>query len=184
MTTAASSACGPRAPASTPKAKSACRRHTPGGSMLGKDADRAAQQMAAAILEVLAGARTPGQAAEALGLSLPRYFQVETRAMHALVASCQARPPGRAASADKELAALRRQHERLQRELARQQTLVRMAQRTIGLAPPAPAPKPAAGKKKRRRPVVRALHAAQHLQRQSQEAAPLAAPPEVKDNTV
>jgi hypothetical protein len=141
--------------------------------------------MAAAILEVLAGARTPGQAAEALGLSLPRYFQVETRALHALVASCQARPPGRTASADKELTALRRQHERLQRELARQQTLVRMAQRTIGLAPPpATPPKPVAGKKQRRRPVVRALHAAQHLQRQSQEAPPPTATPEVKDNTV
>ena len=139
--------------------------------------------MAAAILEVLAGVRTPGQAAEALGISLPRYFQVETRAMQALVASCEARPRGRTPSADKELAALRRQHERLERELARQQTLVRLAQRTIGLPPPAPAAKPAPGKKKRRRPVVRALHAAQQLQRQCPEAAPAEAAPQVKENT-
>ena len=103
--------------------------------------------------------------------------------MQALVVSCEARPRGPTPSAEKELAALRRQHERLQRELARQQTLVRLAQRTIGLPPPAPAAKPAPGKKKRRRPVVRALHAAEQLQRQSQAALPAAAAPEVKENT-
>jgi hypothetical protein len=132
--------------------------------------------MAAAILEVLAGARTPGQAAGALGVSLPRYFQLETRAMRAVVTSCEPRPRGRLRSADTELAALRRQHDRLQRELARQQTLVRMAQRTIGLAPPAPPPKPAPGKKKRRRPVVRALRAVAHLQEQSEQTPATEAP--------
>ena len=119
--------------------------------------------MAAAILEVLAGARTPSQAAEALGVSLPRYFQLEMRAMHAVVASCEPRPRGPARNPDKELLALKRQHERVQRELARQQTLVRMAQRTIGLAPPKSAPVSsvaAKSKKRRRRPVVRALRAA------------------------
>jgi hypothetical protein len=188
MTAAASVAFGAREPASTPAAANAKagpgrRRHTPGGVRLGKDASREAQKLAAAILEVLAGARTPGQAAEALGMSLPRYFQVETRAMQALVAGCEVRPRGRAANADKELAVLRRQQERLQRELARQQTLVRLAQRTIGLAPPPAAPsKPPAGKKKRRRPVVRALHAAQQLQRQSQETPPTAPAADVKEN--
>ena len=76
-------------------------------------------------------------------------------------------------SADQELAALKRQHERLQRELGRQQTLVRLAQRNIGLAPPKPASgKPNGqdkGKKRRRRPVVRALRAAEVLQQRSQE---------------
>ena len=88
MSAATSNVLDARAPAGTSapssgQAKAARRRHTPGGVTLGKDASREAQQLAAAILEVLAGARTPGQAAEALGLSLPRYFQVETRAMHA-----------------------------------------------------------------------------------------------------
>ena len=72
--------------------KATRRRHTPGGNTLGKDASREARQLAAAILEVLAGARTPGQAAQALGVSLQRYFQLETRAMQALVAGCEARP--------------------------------------------------------------------------------------------
>ena len=147
-------------PPPRPAAQKSRRRHTPGGAALGQDAGRDARRLAAAILEVLAGARTPGQAAEALGVSLPRYFQLETRAMRALVDSCEARPRGRAPGADKELAALRRQQERLQRELARQQTLVRLAQRTIGLAPPkAAAAASAAGSK-----------SAEQLQRQGTEA--------------
>ncbi|HEV3082643.1 MAG TPA: hypothetical protein VGY66_22860 [Gemmataceae bacterium] len=150
--------------------KKSRRRHTPGGICLGKDASREARQMTAAILDVLAGARTPAQAAEVLGISLPRYFQLETQAMHALVKSCEPKPRGPGRNVDRELAALRQQCDRLQRELVRQQTLVRMAQRTIGLAPPAALPKPAPGKKRRRRPVVRALAAAGYLQQQSQDA--------------
>jgi hypothetical protein len=160
------------AAAARPATQRSRLRHTPGGATLGKDAGHEARRLAAAILEVLAGARTPSQAAEALGVSLPRYFQIETRAMQALVAGCEPRPRGPGRSADKELTALQRQHERLQRELSRQQTLVRLAQRTIGLAPPrAPVNPPGGqGKKRRRRPVVRALRAAEQLQRQSQEA--------------
>jgi hypothetical protein len=181
------------APTAAAAARQPRRRHTPGGVSLGHDASREAQRLAAAILEVLAGARTPSQAAEALGVSLPRYFQVETRAMQALLAGCETRPRGRAANVDKELAVLRRQHERVQRELARQQTLVRLAQRTIGLAPVKNDPpasssgakaNAAKGKRRRRRPVVRALHAAEQLQRQSKEApGPAAAPPLTQDNT-
>lgn len=152
-------------------------RHTPGGATLGKDAGHEAQRWAAAILEVLAGVRTPGQAAEALGVSQARYFQVETRAMQALVAGCELKPRGPGRNADKELASLRRQHERLQQEVSRQQTLLRLAQRTIGLAPPRAPAKAAVNpsgskdksKKRQRRPVVRALRAAEALQRRSQE---------------
>jgi hypothetical protein len=154
--------------------KASRARHTPGGVGLGQDAGPEAQRVAAAILEVLAGVRTPGQAAEALGLSQARYFQLETRAMQALVASCLPRPRGARPSAQRELAALKQQQERLQRELSRQQTLVRLAQRTIGLAPPKAAADRAGGKdkgkKRQRRPVVRALRAAEVLRRRSQEA--------------
>jgi len=160
--------------AARPAAKPSRLRHAPGGAGLGKDTGHEAQRLAAAILEVLAGVRTPSQAAEGLGISLQRYFQIETRAMQALVAGCEPRPRGPGRSADQELAALKRQHERLQRELGRQQTLVRLAQRNIGLAPPKPVSgKPSGkdkGKKRRRRPVVRALRAAEVLQQRSQEA--------------
>ena len=53
----------------------------PGGPGLTQDTSRQAKQVAAAILEVLAGARTPQQAADALAVSLPRYYQLESRAL-------------------------------------------------------------------------------------------------------
>jgi hypothetical protein len=165
---------GRKAAVATAGSKASRARHTPGGVGLGKDAGPEAQRVAAAILEVLAGVRTPAQAAEALGISQPRYFQLETRAMQALVASCLPRPRGARPSAQRELTALKRQHERLQRELSRQQTLLRLAQRTIGLAPPKPAADRGGGKekgkKRRRRPVVRALRASEVLRRRSQQA--------------
>ena len=182
----------PRSAAARATAKPSRLRHRPGGAGLGKEAGHEAQLLAAAILEVLAGVRTPRQAAEALGVSLPRYYQVETRALQALVAGCAPRPRGPGRSVDKELTALRRQHERLQRELSRHQTLVRLAQQTPGLVPPqAPGKQPGdkdPPKKRRRQPVARALRAAEGLQRRSQEtgtpevpspeaAAPAATPP-------
>jgi hypothetical protein len=156
------------------------RCHTPGGTNLGKDNSRPAQRIAAAILEVLAGARTPGQAAQALGMSLPRYYYWEGRGLRGLVESCEAQPRGRVRSPDKELATLRRQHERLQRELSRQQSLVRMAQRTIGLTAPAALPAPAQDgkKRRRRRPTVRALAVAAHLKEQGPEVPGAASSPQ------
>ena len=46
-----------------------------------------AQRLAATILEVLAGVSTPTQAAETLSISLPRYYQLEARALEGLVAA-------------------------------------------------------------------------------------------------
>jgi hypothetical protein len=78
----------------------------------------------------------------------------------------------------------------LQRELSRHQTLVRLAQRNLGLAPQRtntdqPGGKDQAkekGKQRSRRPVVRALRAAEVLQQRSQETrSPEAATPESAD---
>ena len=49
------------------------RPKTVGGQQLAQGRSPTARRQAAAILEVLAGARTPQQAAEALSVSLPRY---------------------------------------------------------------------------------------------------------------
>jgi len=158
--------------AARPAAKPSRARHTPGGAALGQEAGHEAQRLAAAILDVLAGTRTPAAAAEALGVSQPRYFQIEARAMQALVDSCKPRPRGPGHNADKELAGLQRQLQRLQQEVNRQQTLLRLAQRTIGLPPPKAKPgvsTPGAKRKRTRRPVVRALRAAEALHRRSQE---------------
>jgi hypothetical protein len=166
------------APAAVAKAPAAAKRsrqrHTPGGAALGKDAGQEAQRLAAAILDVLAGVRTPAKAAEALGVSQPRYFQIEAQAMQALVDSCRPRPRGRVRNPDKELAGLQRQLQRLQQEVNRQQTLLRLAQRSIGLpVPQKSGEKPLGkekGKRRPRRPVVRALRAAESLHRRSQES--------------
>jgi len=142
---------------------------------------RDAQRTAAAILEVLAGVRTPTEAAAALSLSVPRYYLWEQRALEGLVRACEPRPKGKAAHERHRVAVLEKEIVRLRRDCARQQALVRASQRTIGLAPSVlPATKPAAkpagkatgkagggvtGKAKRkRRPVVRALKAAAALQ--------------------
>ena len=131
---------------------------------------REAQRFAAAILEVLAGVRTPTDAAAVLGVSVPRYYLWEQRALEGLVAACEPRPVGRAAGWRHQLAVLEKEVARLKQDCARQQALVRASQRTIGLGPPPPV-KPAAkaggksaGKKvRKRRPVVRALKAAATL---------------------
>jgi hypothetical protein len=149
---------------------------TAGGAKLGQGADANAKRQAAAILEVLAGARTPTAAATALAVSLPRYYQLESRALEGLVAACVPKPKGRVKSTVSEVASLRQQNERLQREVTRQQTLLRAAQRTMGLPPPTPLPaKMAAGKKRRRRPTARALGVAQRLQANAAASTPAAA---------
>jgi len=130
------------------------------------DASAEARKLAAAILEVLAGAQTPTEAARSLGLSLARYYQLETRALAGLVVACEDRRRKGRGRAGGELAALRRECEQLRRECARQQALARATRRTVGLAPPAPAPTAAAGgaKRRQRRPVARALKMAALLQ--------------------
>src|SRR6516165_12807459 len=101
------------------------KRQRVGGPDLGKERGLQAKQLAAAILEVLAGARTPTEAATALNLSVPRYYQLETQALRGLLEACEPRPKGRVRMVKTELETLRKQNERLQRELTRQQALAR-----------------------------------------------------------
>jgi hypothetical protein len=86
----------------------------------------------AVLLEVLAGVRTPQQAAEALGLSLPGFYQLEDRALAQLQVGCEVRPRGRQVSGDSKMAMLAREVERSTKEVSRYQTLVRLTQRTVG----------------------------------------------------
>jgi hypothetical protein len=137
---------------------------------------RLARQRAAAILEVLAGARTPLEAATALGLSLARYYLLEAQALAALVAGCELQPRGRGADSARQLATLAKECQRWQRECARQQALVRAAHRALGLNAPPAKDKGPSGKRRRRRPVVRALQAAQRLRPEEQTEAEGTAP--------
>lgn len=127
-----------------------------------------ANRLAVAILEVLAGVLSPTAAAQALGISLPRYYQLETRALEGLVAACQLKPKGKQPSLERKVEALEQQLERAHRECARHLALARVAQRSVGLGK-----LPADGKtsqhngtaRKKRRPAVRALKAAQALRK-------------------
>jgi hypothetical protein len=122
-------------------------------------ATREAKKLAAVVLDVLAGSRTPPQAAQTLGVSLPRYYQLETRALGGLLAACESQPRGRRPEVEAELVGVKKELERVKRELARTQSLVRLTQRTVGVTPPTPA-KPG---KRKRKPVVRAMRRAEQL---------------------
>ena len=78
-------------------------------------ASREAKRLAAVLLDVLAGARTPPQATETLGVSLPRYYQLEDRALAGFVLACETRPRGRQASAATDVQRLTKENERLKR---------------------------------------------------------------------
>jgi hypothetical protein len=107
-----------------------------------------------------------------LAVSLPRYYLLEQRGLAGLIAACEPAPRGPQQSAARRIAALEREVARLTQESARHQALARAAQRTLGLAPPAPSrpgdkaadKKTASGKsRRRRRPTVRALQLAKEL---------------------
>lgn len=130
-----------------------------------------ANRLAVVILEVLAGMRTPTDAAAALAISLPRYYQLETRALEGLVAALEPRPLGKQPSPESRIAQLEKERDEARREAARQQALVRVAQRSLGIKPPAvEAKEQTRAGRRRRRPAVRALKAAQALRKQSRLA--------------
>lgn len=82
---------------------------------------REAQRIAAALLEVLAGVRTPTDAAAALNISIARYYLWEKRALEGFVSACEPRPPGEYANHQHEMAILRKEVVRLRQDCTRQQ---------------------------------------------------------------
>ncbi|MGE0161451.1 MAG: hypothetical protein AB7T31_18895 [Gemmatimonadales bacterium] len=156
------------------------------------------RRTAALVLEVLGGVRTPTEAAEALGVSVPRFYAIEARALEGLVGACRRRPRGPQPSAAREVKRLEVEVTRLKEECARTQALLRVAQRAIGLKAPRALKKPTApaaeestsgGKKKRRkrRATARALRAVRILEegsasesselRKSRSSSPSQSPP-------
>ena len=131
-----------------------------------------AKRLASLIIEVLGGLRTPADASAAGGITLQRYYRLETRALQGIVTALEPRPRGKRPSADKELVKLQAERDRLEREVRRANALVRVAQRTVGL-PPAPTPATAkkgattkSGKgRRKRKPRARVRQALERLQR-------------------
>jgi len=139
--------------------------------------DREARRKAAAILEVLAGARKPADAAAALGITPMRYYLLETRAIQGLVKACEPLKLGPKVSAERVAEHLQKQVVTLERERARYAALARVAQRAVNLSPPPVKLKTAAGKKARKhKPPVRAVKLLARLKSSLEESAPVGAP--------
>lgn len=125
-----------------------------------------AKRKASVILEVLGGLRSPADAGIVLAVSLQRYYQLEIRALQGLVSALDVTPKrGPQSSPQVALRRLAAERDQLQRELRRAQALVRIAQRTIGVAPPESSRPKAkeAGKRRPKRPTVRARRVAEQL---------------------
>jgi hypothetical protein len=146
-----------QAPGKDPGCRKPARRKTL--IALSRSADREAKRLVVVILEVLGGVRTPSEAAEVLGVSLTRYYALETKALAGLLEACKKRPVGPQRSPEREIARLEREIERLESECARSQALFRVAQRSVGLPAPERGKKAGVGGKKRpkRKPTARAL---------------------------
>ena len=141
-------------------AKKPRRPRSPGPRVEGGSRD--ARRVAALILEVLAGLRTPNDAARELGVSPTRYYMLEAQGLEALVEACEPKRRGPRVSAQAQIAKLEKKVAQLEKECARRQSLIRLSQRALGLGKPAePERKP--GKRGPKRPVVRALKAATQL---------------------
>ncbi len=131
-----------------------------------------ARQIAALILDVLGGNRTPGDAAQAMGLSVARFYVIEQRAILGLVAACET-PATRGPSPDLQvqIQRLEADNRRLNQALLRQQAIVRSTQRGLGITNPRPPPaatvtpgaKTTGKGRRKRRPMVRALRQARRV---------------------
>lgn len=131
---------------------------------------RRARQLAAAVLAVLAGEKTTAQASAMMKISLPRYYQLETRALEGMVQALEPRPAGGQRTPESEIRALTRDNQRLRRELTRVQALVRAAHRSLGLRDPTQKPN---GKPKRQaRKHNRAKKAIARMVRPGEEETP------------
>lgn len=127
---------------------------------------------AACVLEVLAGLRSPEQAAETLGLTLQTYYNLETRALRGLIHGCTPTPPGRTLALLKQVRSLEIKSAALEKQVGRYQALLRNAQRAAGLSLPAPAAAAKPNGRRKRPPAVRALRAVEALQRDRPPAEP------------
>ena len=140
---------------------------------LGKSATPLAAQRAAAILDVLAGQRTTTEAAAALEISVNHYYLLERRALEGLMGACEPQVKGpKGPTLENQLQRLEQQLEQSRRECMRQAALVRATQRAVGLSAtevkkPRRKQKTSGPSRKKRRPTVRALKAAQRLRENS-----------------
>jgi hypothetical protein len=97
-------------------------------------ASEGARKTAVAVLQVMAGITTPTIASQALSMSVNRYYQLETRALAAMLRALEPQARGPKRDVEKELDEVRREKARAERETARYQAMLRLSQRAMGLA--------------------------------------------------
>lgn len=126
------------------------RRTKPFGPA-GLEGSELARRHAAIVLESLSGASGPLEASRAMGVALVRYYQLEARALQAVVKALEPRPRGRRESEARTRAKAEAEQRRVERELHRYQALYRAAQKTLGISPkPSASAEEKGGRKKRR----------------------------------
>jgi hypothetical protein len=115
----------------------------------------AATRLAVGILEVLSGQYGPAEGSRQLGLSLTRYYALETRAVQGMIHALEPQPRGRKTDG---VEALRHEKTQLERTVQRLQGLVRATQRAVAITP-TPADRP----RKTKRGAARATKVIAHL---------------------
>jgi len=150
----------------------------------GSKVSAVAAQRAAAILDVLAGGRSTSEAAQALEISVNHYYLLERKALEGLAAACEPQAQGpKGPDLAQQLRLLQRQLEDCQRECLRQAALVRATQRATGLAAvsePKSRTKAKRGPvRKKRKPTVRALRAAEVIRKKASSKQELSVQQEV-----
>jgi hypothetical protein len=105
-----------------------------------------ARQIAVAVLETLSGELGTTEAAAKLGISLSRYYQLETRALKGLLEAVEPKAKGPQKTPEREIRALQAEKRVLEKELRRHQALLRAAHRSVGL--PKAGPKTTSSKKR------------------------------------
>lgn len=93
-----------------------------------------AKRLAVVLLEVLSGSCSVTDGCRLLGISLTRYYVLETRAVQGLLQALEPRPRGRTTPGTDHA---RREQVRLEHEVLRLQALVRATQRAVAITPPA-----------------------------------------------
>ncbi len=92
-----------------------------------------AKKQAAIVLEVLSGERGPQEGCEVMGVSLSRYYQLETRGLQGLITALEPKPRGRQSRPEDEIANLKEENRRLKKDLTRNQSLLRSMERSMGI---------------------------------------------------
>ena len=92
-----------------------------------------ARAVTVVVLEALSGEVGTTEAAERLGVSLSRYYQLEAKALEGMLKALEPRTKGPQMTPQREIQALQVEKRALEKDLRRHQTLLRAAHRSVGL---------------------------------------------------